>query len=110
MAIPHALPAQPVDVRPLGARLADARTTALFKSTHLEVLRLVLPQGKAFPTHQVAGDITIHCLEGRLDVTLAEGSQVLAAGELLYLPGGAPHGVVALEDTSALVTIALLQG
>lgn len=109
MAIPHALPAQPVDVRPLGSRIATERTTALFKSTDLEVMRLVLPEGKSFPAHQVPGDITIHCLEGRLDVTMDDGSHVLEAGELLYLTGGAPHGVVALEDTSALVTIALVR-
>jgi quercetin dioxygenase-like cupin family protein len=108
MAIPHAQPAQPIDARPLGARLAGERTIALFKSEHLEVMRLVLLQGKSFPPHQVAGDITIHCIEGRIDVTLEDGSHVLDAGELMYLPGGALHGVVALEDASALVTIALV--
>lgn len=108
MAIPHALPAQPIDIRPLGTRLAGERTIALFKSAHLEVLRLVLLRGKSFPPHKVAGDITIHCIEGRIDVTLEDGSHVLGAGELLYLPGGALHGVAALEDASALVTIALV--
>jgi quercetin dioxygenase-like cupin family protein len=97
-----------VDVRPLGAGIAGARTSALFKSSHLEVMRLVLPQGKSLPRHKVAGDITIHCLEGRLEVGTPGGTHALAAGELLYLPGGEPHDVVALEDMSALVTIALV--
>jgi quercetin dioxygenase-like cupin family protein len=55
----------------------------------------------------VAGDITIHCIEGRLDVQTADGSHEIAAGQLLYLRGGAMHGVVSLEDASALVTIVL---
>ena len=49
MAIPHALPGQVVDVSPLGARLADERSIALFKSNDLEVMHIVLMAGKEFP-------------------------------------------------------------
>ena len=45
--------------------------------------------------------------EGSIDVTAEGKSHVLGAGQLLYLSGGVTHGVVALEDASALVTIAL---
>jgi quercetin dioxygenase-like cupin family protein len=55
----------------------------------------------------VAGEITIHCIEGCLDVTAEGRSHVLRAGQLLYLLGHVPHGVTALEDSSALVTVAL---
>jgi len=44
---------------------------------------------------------------GALDVAVEGRSQVLRAGQLLYLAGGVPHAVRALEDASALVTIAL---
>lgn len=109
MAIRHALPAQVVDVSPFGERLAQQRTTALFKSDDLEVMRLVLRAGKSLPPHRVAGEITIHCIEGRLQVS-AEGTEsVLRAGQLLYLLGNVVHGVIALEDTSALVTVALVK-
>ena len=107
MAITHALPGLPVDVRPLGVQLAQARTTALFKSTDLEVIRLVLMAGKGLPPHRVPGEITVHCLEGRLEVSCDGRLQYLSAGELLYVPGGVLHGLEALEDASALVTIAL---
>lgn len=80
---------------------------ALFKAQDLEVMRLVLQAGKSLPPHQVAGEITIHCIEGVLDVTIDGRSHVLRAGQLLFLTGGALHGVKALEDASALVTIAL---
>ncbi len=107
MAIPHAQPGQAVDVGPLGVRLSEQTTVALFKTGQLEVIRLVLPAGKSLPPHKVAGDITIHCIEGRLDVQAEGGSHEIAAGQLLYLRGGVRHGVVALEDASALVTIVL---
>lgn len=107
MAIEHAQPGQPVDVSPLGERLASEKTAALFKSDELEVIRLVLQAGKGLPPHKVPGEITIHCLEGRIAVG-ADGTQhVLGAGQLLYLGGGVPHDVKALEDASALVTIVL---
>lgn len=56
MALPHATASEPVDVRPLGARLAGEKTTALFKSRDLEVIRLVLPAGASLPPHQVRGE------------------------------------------------------
>jgi quercetin dioxygenase-like cupin family protein len=107
MAIPHALPGQAIDVAPLGARLSGEQTIALFKSADLEVIRLVLPGGKALPPHRVAGEITIQCVEGAIDITAGGQSHVLRAGQLLYLPGNVMHGVTALEDASALVTIVL---
>ena len=91
----------------MGAGLRDAKTSALFKSRDIELIRLVLQAGRSLPPHAVPGEITIHCLEGRLRIDIDAGVQELAAGELLYLEGGARHGVVACEDSCALVTIAL---
>jgi len=107
MAIQHAHPGQPVDVQPLGPRLALERTVALFKSEDLEVMRLVLLAGKSLPPHQVAGEITVQCIEGSIEVSAESRPHVLRAGQLLYLRGGVKHSVTALEDSSALVTVAL---
>lgn len=90
---------------PFGDRLASQRTTALFKSNDLEVIRLVLRAGDAFPTHSVNGEITLQCIEGRLEVRSDGHSQTLAAGQLLYLLGKTPHSVTALSDASALLTL-----
>jgi len=67
MAIEHALPGQAVDVQPLGSSLAIEKTTALFKSLDLEVMRLILLAGKSLPPHKVPGEITVQCIEGALD-------------------------------------------
>lgn len=107
MAIPHALPGQVVEVQPLGPRLAREKTVALFKAQDLEVMRLVLPAGRSLPPHKVPGEITVQCIEGAIDVTADGQSHVLQAGQLLYLSGGVMHGVTALQDASALVTVAL---
>jgi quercetin dioxygenase-like cupin family protein len=107
MAIAHASPGETIDVRPLAGRLPGEKTVALFKSEHLEVIRLVLAAGKSLPPHKVPGEITVQCIEGRIDVTAEGRSHVLGAGQLLYLAAGVTHGVVALEHASALVTIAL---
>lgn len=105
MAIPHALPAQAIDVQPFGARLAGEKTVALFKSQDLEVIRMVLPAGKRLPAHKVAGGLVLHCLEGRLQVEVESRQHALNAGQLLHLPANVTHAVSALEDSSALLTI-----
>jgi quercetin dioxygenase-like cupin family protein len=107
MAIDHARPGQAIDVRPLGSNLPAHKTTALFKSEDLEVMRLVLVAGKSLPAHKVPGEITVQCIEGALDVTAEGTSHLLRAGQLLHLSGGVLHGVTALDDSSALVTVAL---
>ncbi|RZJ05665.1 MAG: cupin domain-containing protein [Rubrivivax sp.] len=107
MAINHALPGRAIDVQPFGSALTAQKTTALFKSEDLEVMRLVLPAGKSLPPHKVPGEITVQCIEGSIDVTVEGESHVLLAGQLLYLGGGVMHGVMAREDASALVTVAL---
>ena len=104
MAILHAIPGQPVDVSPLGARLERGQSVALFKSRDLEV---VLAPGKSLPAHKLPGDLTLHCLEGRLEIGVQGQRTELLPGELVYLPGGVVHEVTAVEPSSALVTIAL---
>lgn len=107
MALLHTLPNEAVDVAPLGERLSHVKTHALFKARDLEVMRVVLTAGKSLPPHKVAGEITIHCIEGLLQVTSEGESCTLRAGQLLYLPGDVMHAVEAIEDASALVTVVL---
>lgn len=107
MAIPHAQPGQIIDIHPLGARLADEKTKALFKSDDLELMHLVLRAGQSLPPHKVPGDITIQCTEGVLEIDVDGHANLLHAGQLLYLRGGALHAVTAVEASSALVTVAL---
>lgn len=107
MAIAHARPGEAIDVQPLGNRLPGEKTVALFKSRDLELIRLVLPAGRSLPPHKVQGELTIQCVEGRINVIVDGESHLLTAGHLLYLSGDALHEVAAIERASALVTVAL---
>jgi quercetin dioxygenase-like cupin family protein len=78
---------------------------ALFKSEDLELIRLVLPQGKSMAMHQVQGEVTIHCIEGTLDIVVDDAPRALRAGQLMLIAARAQHSVTAREDASALVTI-----
>ena len=105
MALPHALPAQAIDVQPFGVQLAHEKSVALFKSDDLEVIRMVLPAGKRMPQYKVSGGLVLHCIEGRLQVDIENRQHALGAGQLLHLPGNVSHAVSALEDSSALLTL-----
>ena len=107
MALKHADPGQVIDLKPYGPALAQKQSIALFKSEDLEVMRLVLLAGKTMPSHDLAGEITLQCLEGSVEVTAEGATHVLYPGHLMYLPGRAPHALFALENASVLVTVAL---
>ena len=107
MALPHATSGQLIDIRPLGPRITTAVSNALFKTPQLELMRLVLPQGKGMPEHAVHGPVTIQCIEGAIELHAHETTQTLRAGELVYLAGGEPHALHALEDSSVLLTLLL---
>ena len=107
MALPHAVSGQIVNVGALGHTLQDAQTQALIKASQLEVARLVLPAGRGLPEHQVRGEITLQCIEGRVEFSAHGATQVLVAGDWLHLAAGAPHGLRALSDASLLLTICL---
>jgi quercetin dioxygenase-like cupin family protein len=109
VAIPHARSGEVVSVRPLGKRIADARTETLVKTGALEVIRLVAPAGKEFAKHEVPGEITLQCLEGVLELTVGATKRQLTSGDLAYVEGSAPHAVHAVEDASILLTILLPQ-
>jgi len=107
MAIPHASSGQVVEILSSDGTLPSGQSYAIFKSDQLEVMRLVLPAGKAFPPHRVAGEITVQCLAGSLELDVDGARQMLRAGQLMFLRGGVEHGLVGIEEAIALVTIVL---
>ena len=109
MALHHAASGEVVCLLPGATAAPDMQSTAIFKSEKLEVMRLMLAKGKTMPAHQVAGDITIHCLWGSIDLCVADQPRTLAAGSLVYLGGGVVHSLTASEDACVLVHV-VLQG
>ncbi len=107
MAQPHAQSGQVVSVRPLGGQLAGARTSAILKAEQLEIVRIVLLAGKEMREHKTPGEITVQCIEGRIEFRTPDAVLVLGPGDFMHLAREVPHALRALSDASALVTICL---
>lgn len=89
----------------LGASLSRSQTTTLVNATDLKVVRLIVPAGKVIPPHNAPGEITVQCLEGRVEFTVHGQIQELTAGQWLFLTAGEPHAVTGVENSSLLVTL-----
>jgi len=102
MALTHAVSGEIVRLESLETKYSQA----LVKTDQFEAIHLVVAAGASLPPHQVAGQLTLHCLTGCVKLTLADGqSKNLAAGDWLYLEGAAEHGVEGMEDSTLLLTI-----
>ena len=101
-----------IDVAPSLATPGDAASSPLtvssplIKSDHLTVVRLEVPAGKQIPPHHAKGDITVHCLKGSIEFTAGEITRSLSSGQLILLAGKETHSLVAIEDSTLLVTVA----
>ena len=107
MAIPHAKPGEVIDVQPFGTALATAKTSTLFKTENVEVVRLVMSASKEIAEHKAPGEIIVQCLEGKIAFTFLGKTQELMAGQMLYLAAGVSHSVSCITDASFLLTILL---
>lgn len=107
MALTHARSGQVVSILPLGPQLAHSSTSAIFKASQLEVIRIVLSAGQELRQHDVPGEITLQCLEGSVELQTPGTTHRLRAGDFVHLQAGTPHGLHAQEDSSLLLTICL---
>jgi quercetin dioxygenase-like cupin family protein len=105
MSLHHARAGEIVDLRPLGPALKGAKSSAIVKSERFEAIRMVVRAGETVPPNKVAGNITLHCLEGRVRFSLERTVLELGAGEWVYLDRGEIHSVEGMEDASLLLTI-----
>jgi quercetin dioxygenase-like cupin family protein len=107
MALHHAVSGEKIALARGDEDIAFFTSVALVKTEHMELIRLVLPVERPMPEHKVDGEMTLQCLEGEIAVELRGGSVGLKPGEMLYLAGGEPHSIRAVEDSVALMTILL---
>lgn len=106
MALIHAEPARAILLHPTAEHLA-AGTSALIKTDQFEAIHLVVAEGGMIPSHRVAGPLTLYCIEGHVELELAESTASLKAGQWLYLDGGAAHSVRGIKSSRLLLTIIL---
>jgi quercetin dioxygenase-like cupin family protein len=107
MLLHHAKPGEIVDLGPMGPGLREATTAAITKADHFEAIRLIVHAGSEIPQHKVSGEITLHCLEGHIELGVDPAPIALKTNEWIYLEGGAPHSIKAIKDSSLLLSIFL---
>ena len=67
----------------------------------------LLAAGQRLPDLKASGTITIQCLEGAVELHARGRTQILRAGNMVYLADAEPHAVRAVDNSSLLVTILL---
>lgn len=109
MALHHVKPGEAADLAPLGANIANAKTSALARSQAFEAIRLIVPAGKIIPEHEVEGEITLYCVEGRAELHVGAQKIEMSTGQWLYLEGGQRHSLKGIEDSAFLLTILFIR-
>ena len=107
MALQHAVSGQKIALVRGDEELAHFTSVALAKTEHMELIRLVLLKERPMSEHKVDGEMTLQCLEGEIACDAQGRTVILKPGEMLYLAGGVPHALRALDDAVALMTILL---
>ena len=105
MALHHAVSGEKIALQRGDDDIAHFTSVALVKTEHLELIRLVLPVERPIPEHKVDGEVTIVCLEGEIAVDAHDKTTNLQPNEMVYLAGGVPHTIRAVQDAVALMTI-----
>ncbi len=114
MALEHLMPGRTQALLPEGPLPAEFESRALFKSQDLEVIQLLMPEGRRMVDHRVKGDITLYCAKGCVDVISHPLDSAdprpkarLRQGELMYLKRDEPHNLLAVVASVVILTIAL---
>lgn len=97
----HAL----VDVWPPQSDLSRAETQPLVQTVDLEVIRLIVKAGDENPAYQTPGPVAMHCLEGKVAISVDGHDHELKKGQLLCLAEGQSHAVRGIDTALLLLTI-----
>lgn len=105
MATHHASAGEVVDLKTWADDLPSEKSKVIVKTGEMELVRLVLPAGKDFADHKVAGAVVIHCIAGNIEVTAMGTTTSMQPGQLMHLLADVPHAVRASSDSVVLLTI-----
>jgi quercetin dioxygenase-like cupin family protein len=89
------------------ARVSEAATLSrvLVRSAGGSVTLFAFAAGQELSEHTAPFDALVHVLEGRLELRIGGASVRAGAGEIVLMPAGVPHALVAPEDTKMLLTM-----
>ena len=90
------------------ARHRAART--LVRTPHLSVVLVAVREGGEVNEHTAEGPITIHVLDGLIELYEDGRHHTLGAGMLMSLEGGIPHSVASAKGGLFLLTAFTIPG
>ncbi len=100
------MPEVPVQVGGLVSFQAGAVVSrTLVKKEKGTVTLFAFDAGQALSEHTAPFAALVHALEGEAEVLLAGKPHRLAAGEVLLMPAGVPHAVMAIRPFKMLLTM-----
>ena len=105
MAVPLTRPGKVIDLRPPETTQDAHHLSLLVKTQDVEIVQLQIPAGSSIPTYKAAGEIILHCIEGRISLAALETSCEMQGGELLYLTLNETFSIQGIEDATVLATI-----
>ena len=105
MTVPFTRPGEVIDLRPPETTRDAHHLSLLVKTQDVEIVQLQIPAGSSIPTYEAAGEIILHCLEGRISLAALETSCEMKCGELLYLTLNEAFSIQGIEDATVLATI-----
>ena len=108
-----ASPVQVVDLAAAAAELraephapvAGHRQIAVVRHGPVTIIQFVFDEGGLLKQHRTDGVVTIHVLEGRLQVIVDDDAREISRDELLALAPGVMHSVLALTPSDMLLTV-----
>lgn len=85
----------------------DSRCTAttVINIDELSVVMVAMADNGEIPEHVARGPITIHVLDGSMDIYSDGDRTTLGAGMLMALPRGTPHSATSDEGALFLLTV-----
>lgn len=81
----------------------------LMKSERLRIVIIAMRKGNEMKMHLAEGPISIQIIEGKIKFTAGNESTILHKKQLLTLNENIKHGLIAIEETILLLTIANIQ-
>lgn len=94
-----------VNLDTLKPDMSPDSTYALIKTPDMEVIRMVIPEGRYVEEHSVEGEVSVHCLDGEVDFHVGDETKKLTEGSWLYLKRNELHAMKGVTDAVLLVTI-----
>jgi quercetin dioxygenase-like cupin family protein len=81
------------------------RQIAIVRHGPVSIMLFVFDRGGTLKEHATEGEVTIHVLDGELEITLGAEVAVLGRGELVSFAPGQPHSVRAVVESEMLLTV-----